>query len=51
MNGPATFSYDGREIPIRDGATIAAALVAAGEPGLKQTRQGSVLAHARMSSV
>ena len=40
MTEPATFTFDGLEIPIRDGMTIAAALIAAGEPGLKQSCQG-----------
>lgn len=40
MNDPATLSFDGREIPFRDGATIAAALLAAGELGLRHGRQG-----------
>jgi NADPH-dependent 2,4-dienoyl-CoA reductase/sulfur reductase-like enzyme len=40
MNGSATFRFDGREIPILSGRTIAAALVAAGESRLRHTRQG-----------
>lgn len=36
----ASFDFEGREIPIARGATIAAALTAAGEPVLKNTRQG-----------
>ena len=40
MNGSATFSFDGREIPILSGRTIAAALLAAGESRLRHTREG-----------
>jgi thioredoxin reductase len=40
MNDAARFTFDGREISIRDGMTIAAALIDAGEPGLKQSREG-----------
>lgn len=33
-----SISFEGREIPIKEGATIAAALLAAGEPRLRETR-------------
>lgn len=35
-----SFTFEGRRIPITEGATIAAALTAAGELGLKHSRQG-----------
>jgi NADPH-dependent 2,4-dienoyl-CoA reductase/sulfur reductase-like enzyme len=35
-----SFRFEGRGIPIRHGATVAAALVAAGELSLRETRQG-----------
>ncbi|MGH3264782.1 MAG: FAD-dependent oxidoreductase, partial [Trebonia sp.] len=40
-SGP-TFKFEGSEIPIAPGATIAAALTAAGEVALKHSRQGDL---------
>jgi NADPH-dependent 2,4-dienoyl-CoA reductase/sulfur reductase-like enzyme len=37
---PFAFRFEGRTVPFADGMTIAAALVAAGELGLRQTRDG-----------
>jgi NADPH-dependent 2,4-dienoyl-CoA reductase/sulfur reductase-like enzyme len=39
-SGDLGFEFEGRAIPIADGATIAAALTAAGELALKHSRQG-----------
>jgi NADPH-dependent 2,4-dienoyl-CoA reductase/sulfur reductase-like enzyme len=38
---PQSFSFEGREIPLLDGATVASALIEAGELSLRETREGT----------